>query len=217
MPGPEPRTLESWVKRIGRDHKGPKRLQLTCEDGKERVVKFTTAPKTIAIIQALHASRIEAIDAEGTILAQWDSPDPDTTPPEPAGYLKEPSDSDDERLLKTFAHLVADAHKAGNARLVEVIRIQAEAFGQDRKDLMTLRVQNEKLLGALARKGGPRVRIATEGEDGETEGASSDDAWLGEFLGPLVQRYMASQMAPQANGVAEHAEPAPTNGKGGAS
>lgn len=179
--GPAPKTLKAWCLAVAR--KGCRKFRVHVRGQKEpSMVAYSTAAASARTIEKMEATSCEALDDDGSILRIWQFQEKED--PEEVGYLKDPDDTEDERILKTFAHLIADAYRAGNKQLVEVIQIQGSTFSEERKQLTALRILNDKLLGSLARKA--RIRVATE-EGEEEEGDGAEDNVLSELLQPMLQ------------------------------
>jgi hypothetical protein len=181
-PGPQPKTFKTWCLSVGR--KGCRKFRVRVEGQKEpSMVAFSTGAASARTIEKMGAVWCEALDDDGSIIRIWQFKERDEVEEQP-GYIKEADDTNEERLLKTLAHLVADAYRAGNKQLVEVIQIQGNAFSEERKQLTTLRLMNDKLLASLARKTG-RLRVATD-EEGEGQEEEEDNTFLQDLLQPVL-------------------------------
>ena len=192
--GPAPRTFKSWCVSVGR--KGCRKFRVKVEGQREpSIVAFSTGAGSARTIEKMGALSVEALDDDGAILRIWQFKEVEALEPEAPGYLKEEGDTEDERLLKTFAHLLADAHRTAVRELREVVNIQASSFSEERKQLTALRMLNDKLLATLARR--TRFRVATTGPEdvgeGEEDGSEADekDDFMADLLRPMLQQMVA--------------------------
>ncbi len=217
MSGPRPQSLESWLRRQCKQ--GAARFRCTTDEGAKLVrvaQKGKRGPDTVSALRAVTAldpGRVEALSDEGEVLDVFDVPDPDEGTELP-GYTKEDDDTKEERLLKTFAHLLADAHKVSARQLVEVVSLQSHGFQEERRHMHGALAATDRL---LRRMSNPRVRVSTEpGEEGEGEGEGGDN-FMATILGPLLQRMVRQEIAGGAGGEPDD-EPAAakTNGTKGA-
>jgi hypothetical protein len=212
-PGPRPKTLDSWVRRVCRN--GAARLRCTTDEGSKLVRVASKGKRGPDIVSALRAvvaldpGKVEALDADGDVLDVFDVPDPDEL--ETPGYVKDDADSKEERMLKTFAHLLADAHKISSRQLVEVVSLQSHGYQEERRHLHGALAASDRL---LRRMSNPRVRIATddEGEGEPREAAEGGDDFLAQMMGPILKRMMQEELSgaaakPAANGTAAKVEP----------
>jgi hypothetical protein len=205
MSGPQPKNLDTWLRRACRN--GAVKLVCTPDDGPARTVqvknKGARGPNLIVALRAVESLspvKVEGLDAEGALLDTWEAPDPDaeTTP----GYAKDDADTPEERMLKTFAHLLADAHKTSARQLVEVVGIQSRTFQEERRHMAAQLAATERL--ARIRAGVPRVRVSEGTED---EAPEEGDDFMTTVVGPLMQGYLQRQVAtpaaaPKTNGAA---------------
>lgn len=198
--GPKPATLPRWVLR--QVQAGAKRFAARMPDGSVRLLAHKNAPDTAKRAELMKPIALEALDKDGCELGIWTFPEPeDVTAPsteEVPGYLKEEGDTPDERLLKTFAHLIADAHKLASQQLVATVGIQSKHFSEERQNLLKAQLINERLLMRRLR-GHHRYRIAEDGAEGDegadegeaAEASGDDDGFLKELLQPLIAKYVA--------------------------
>lgn len=203
--GPQPKTFARWVAAVAK--RGAKRFRVKLEDGNSKLVGHKNAPDTAKRIEAMGPVSVEAIDEAEAELGAWVFPlDGEEEEPEP-GYIINDDDSDDQRLLKTFAHLLADAHRYSSKQLVEVVGVQSRNFAEERKNLLQLQQLNERLLSKRLKT--PRLRVSEDGSDTpeEVEADDENDSFLQELLKPMVQR-----MAMRMIGGGEAPAAAPTNG-----
>jgi hypothetical protein len=208
--GPQPATFERWVAAAAK--RGAKRFRVHLGDGGEKLVAHKNAPDSTKRMLAMTPLRVEAIDDKDAELGEWSFPEVELEDQVP-GYLKEEGDTEDERVLKTFAHLLADAHRIASRQLVEVVATQSRYFAEERKNLLQLQLTSERLLAKRLR-GMPRLRVAGEGDETEPdgEGEGENDTFLQELLAPLVQR-MAARMGAQMSGEAPVPNGAAKEGK----
>lgn len=198
--GPQPKTFDRWVASTSK--RGAKRYRVHLGDGTSKLVAHKNAPDTARRIEAMAAARVEALDDENAELGEWTFAEGEHLEEEPEpGYLKNDDDGPEERLLKTFAHLLADAHRLSSRQLVEVVGIQAKHFAEERKNMLSLQLTSERLMAKRFR-GTPRLRVAADGEEVEEgqEGGEEGDTFLHDLLGPLVQRYVAQQVSGASDG-----------------
>lgn len=207
--GPAPKTFERWTAQANK--RGAKRFKLMFADGTTKLVAHKSAPDSAKRIEAMRPVRVEALDEKDAELGAWTFPEEEPEPEEP-GYTKAEDDTEPERLLKTFAHLLADAHRQANRQLVETVSIQSRNFAEERKNLLSLQLASERLLAKRMRGGFSRVRVAEDGE-GEGEEGEEQDNWLQEMLSPLLQRMVARHVADGTNGAT--ATNGVANGEGG--
>jgi hypothetical protein len=191
--GPAPKTFGRWVAAVAK--RGAKRFRVVLEDGHTKLVAHKNAPDTAKRIEAMSAVSVEAIDDGEAELGAWAFPvEEGELEPEP-GYVKTDDDSEDERLLKTFAHLLADAHRYSSKQLVEVVSVQSRNFAEERKNLLMLQQLQERLL-AKRLKLPPRLRVSEgEGEDEPEAEEPEDDTFLRDLLMPMAQRMAAKAIA----------------------
>lgn len=201
--GPAPQSFGAWVRACAR--KGCRRFRVQTDSKEPKVVALKNANVTARLIETLEPLSVEALDDEGAILRVWEFAD--SSEPASPGYVKDDGDTEDERVLKTFAHLLADAHKEASKQLVQVVTIQSAHFAEERRSLMGLRTMNERLMAALSKKTA-RIRIAPPSADGEEPlvEEETDDSFLQELLRPMLMK-MAKTMASE-----ETATAAPQNG-----
>jgi hypothetical protein len=209
--GPAPATFERWVSSASK--RGAKRFRVHLGDSTTKLVAHKNAPDSARRMTAMSPLRVEALDEKEAELGEWVFPEAaDDTVEEPApGYLKEAGDTEDERLLKTFAHLLADAHRLASRQLVEVVSIQSKHFAEERKNYAALNLAHERLVQKRLRGVGfPRVRVA-EGEEDEGDEAAEggEDTFLRDLLAPYLQREITRHMGGEsaaangANGAAK--------------
>lgn len=212
--GQEPKTLLKWVRATAKD--GARRFRCSIAGQKEpKVVAFRNAVFTSKTIEGMGPTECEALDDDGSVLRVWQfaessEPAADELP----GYTVAEGDGENERLLKVFGHLLSDAYKTASKQLVEVVGIQAQHFADERKNLVAMRVLNERLMQQMAKKVA-RIRIAdsgaAEGEDIEDVAATGDDNFLQDFVGPLFEKFMRNKVTGEIR--SETAPPpAPANG-----
>lgn len=196
--GPAPSTFDRWVLSVSK--RGAVRFRAELADRSIKLVAHKNAPDSARRMLAMAPMRVEAIDDKDAELGEWTFPQASDEPQEP-GYIKDEEDSEPERLLKTFAHLLADAHRLSSRQLVEVVQIQSNHFAEERKNLLALQLANERLL-AKRLKLPPRMRVLGEGETEEPEGEGEpdeDDSFLTDLLKPMLHR-MAGKMVADAAG-----------------
>ena len=195
--GPKPKSFSGWVYSAAK--RGAKRFRVHLADGSEKLVAHKNAPDTARRIEPMTPTRVEALDDKDAELGQWTFPvEGSDEPDEEPGYTLSDDDSEQERMLKTFAHLLADAHKLSSRQLVEVVSIQSKHFAEERKNLLSLQLASERLFAKRLRLP-PRLRVGDPSEDGEAGeeggGETEGDSWLQEMLAPYLQRMVASRIA----------------------
>lgn len=207
--GPRPKTFQRWCLQVTR--RGAKKFRVTLGDGTTKLVAHKSAPDTARRIQDMTALKVEALDDEGAELGAWSfAADELELEPEP-GYTKEEGDTEIERTLKTFAHLLADAHRLASHKLVEVVGIQARHFAEERKNLLAMQLAADRMRRRLP----ARVRVA-EPNDGDEEDEEEEttepqaDNFMSDLLQPVIQRMVGQQLASlgtttkaEANGAAD--------------
>lgn len=203
-PGPRPQSVERWLRRVIKDgavkvrcatDEGDKTLKVESKNSKPRVLHL------LRTLEALAPTKLEALNADGDVLDVWEVPEEDVAVP---GYTKEDDDTKDERMLKTFAHLLADAHRQATKQLVEVVSIQSSAFGEERKHTSIAMAATERIVRRL-QNGASRIRVATEeGEEG------GDENFMAQLLGPLLQNAVREEVSRNVPAAA----PAAANGAG---
>jgi hypothetical protein len=204
-PGPRPKNLESWLRRMVKVH--AEKIRCVLEDGSDRMVKVDTKgqqPRVASLqraIEALEPAQLQALNADGDVLDVWNIVDPDELA-ERAVYAKDDTDTKEERMLKTFALLLAEAHRAANKQLVEVVGIQSASFAEERRHLSGALQASDRLLSKMNKT---RVRVATDDAEEPDEG---DSSFLQSLIGPMLQRMMRDEAtkaaaAPAANGNAK--------------
>lgn len=192
--GPRPQTLETWLRRMVRQD--ATRIRCIFDDDSEKVVKLEKTgqrPRVAAMmrtIESFHCSKLEALDEAGNVLDVWEL----EADPEGPGYLVKDGDSGDERLLKTFAHLIADAYKTGQKQLVEVVSIQSHSFAEERRHLASAVQTSDR----IAR----RVRVAAD------EPKPQGDDFL-EKMASIFGPMLAQRLAGAGNVVDEPPEEEP--------
>jgi hypothetical protein len=209
--GPQPQTFERWVLAAAR--RGAKRFRVHLADGSQKLVAHKSAVDSAKRMTAMAPVKAEAIDDKDAEIGEWTFPEVEGEEPEVPGYLKEEDDTEPERLLKTFAHLLADAHRLSSKQLVEVVSIQSKHFSEERRNLLSQQLANERLMAKRLRLPA-RLRIAEgegEGEEETEPEETENDNFLTELLTPLIKRVVASKMA---DGVAAVANGTTTKEKG---
>jgi len=210
--GPEPQTLLKWTLAVAKD--GARRFRVFIPGEKEpKMVGLRNCKVTSTAIEAMRPTHVEALGDEGEILRVWQFTEREASSEELAnGFVKDGDDSADERLLKTFAHLLHDAYRVSTKQLVEVVSIQANHFAEERKAHYSLRTMNERLMQSLAKKVA-RIRIAngeTEGDGGEEEEtAETPDTFMQDFVGPLIQKYVQTKVGKEVSAAAAGEDAAP--------
>jgi hypothetical protein len=183
------KTFISWLR-----SNVPERLKVETDGGDEHIVEVTRAktgsPKwrdTMASIESLSPVRVYAINGKGAILGVWNfAPPPSADAP---GYAPTASDSPESTMLKTFAHLLADAYKAQRDGFVQVIEAMTKQAGEDRKSFASTLTTMDRTMQRLARV---RYRVGSAGDAGDEEGAAEPeqkDAML-DVMGPIIQEAM---------------------------
>src|SRR5271170_431997 len=144
MRGPSPESFLGWLRGLRKKSGGAiRKLRVFTEDGEKLIaLQGKGLESTVKLVEELGATKVEAIDGEGAMLGQWEFVDKAAPDEDEPGFKKDPADTEEERLLKTFAHLLADAHKQSTRQLVEVVGIQSRHFQEERRNLLTLRMQN---------------------------------------------------------------------------
>ena len=208
MPGPRAQSFIKWLRSVNKGG-ACKKLRVFCDDG-EKMVVCKTAPATVKLVEGMNPSSVEALDGDGTLLGEWSFADPnEEAKDEEHGYDLKEGDNDQVRMMKTFAHLIADAHKVAVQRVVDVVKIQSEHFSEERKSMVSLRMQVERqsaLLQKLQAKA-LRLRVATD------ENEDEDENFLQDLIAPIIAKNLAAQAQAAAGGDDE----TPPNGKGKAS
>lgn len=160
--------------------------------------------KTASLVEDLKPTRFEICDEAGNTIAVWDAEKADKVP---VGYDKESDDTADERLLKTLAHLVADAYRDSKQGMLEVVQLQSEVFKADREAMSRSLTSMEHALRRLLSQA-QRVRSGVDTTDGE------DDADGDDFIGKMFEGYMKRQATQAAGKRTNGAAPAAGNGDG---
>jgi hypothetical protein len=215
-PGPAVRTLKKWVTNTIRD--GAQRFRCFTDDG-ERIVKVamrgSRGPNVVVALRAVEAvrpTRVEALLEEDNILDVFEVPS-DELPVAAASsgdvYARDEGDTKEERLLKTVAVLLAEAHRVAAKQLVEVVQIQSAAAAEQGRHYAAALQASERLL----RRAGPtRVRIADGGDDGgpvEAEEPKDD------FMSSMLQTVLQGMVRREVAGVVDDDKPAAGNGAKG--
>lgn len=203
--GPRPQTFAKWLRSLHA-------AKLSCEtDDGEKIVKVPTnragaqrIADAVDTVGKLHPSRCSALAEDGDVLGVWEFEEPRAEPA--PGYTKDDKDTEEERLLKTFAHLLADAHKEASKAFVDAMRQMAQSFGDERKASASAMMAMDRTMQRLQRTTA-RFRIATP--EGDDEPDEEPDTFLKDMLGPIVQRMVRDQVS----GEAPQQGP-PPNGKG---
>jgi hypothetical protein len=214
-PGPPPRTFMRWLKTTA-----PVKLKLTLADEEERmlvVLERDGRPRyleTSRAVEALGAVQVEGLSAEGETLNVWTFRAP--APPDP-GYTPRDDDSEDQRLLKTFAHLLADSQREARAALVQVVELQSRHHVEDRKSFASILTSMDRAMGKMQRQVS-RVRIATD-DDAAADTEADGDSGFMEMIGPLIQKAVARHVSDGDDAPRRRARPPqddpprePTNG-----
>jgi hypothetical protein len=170
-------------------------IKLETEDG-PRVVEVqrkgtkVALQKTAGLVEDLKPSRFEIHDEAGNVIAVWDA---EKAAEKPAGYEKDDDDTSDERLLKTFAHLIADAYRDSKQGMLEIVQTQGEVFKADREATTRSLQAMEHALRRLMSQA-QRQRSGVEPDASEEE----DD-----FIGKMMEGWMKRKAAGMgfANGV----------------
>jgi hypothetical protein len=210
----KPRNFVAWLR--GR---GPQlaSLKVTVRaDDSEKTVSLHKGGKgaqscafTAKTVLALEPSKAEALDAEGSILGIFEFPDPEGDELEAPGYTHDPEDTNEERLLKTFAHLLADAHRTAINATASVVKIQAEHFAEERKGLQSSLYTLERMMQRSIRGNRVRVASASDVEDDEPEDDSAFQGMLQQVLQGMAKKAVTQVIdAPASEG--------PVNGKSNA-
>ncbi len=158
--------------------------------------------KTASLIEDLKPTRFEICDEAGNTIGVWDA---EKEAEKPAGYEKEPGDTNDERLLKTFAHLLADAYKDSKQGMLEIVQTQAEVFKADRESTTRSLTAMEHALRRLMSQA-QRVRSGIEAPD--DEGGEGEDDFMSKIMGPMLQRMVRQEVAGTGKNGAPPAKPA---------
>lgn len=211
-PGPRPTTLERWLRRVVKA--GAVRIRCVMSGADPQLVKVDTKgakPRVASMQRTIEAlgddvERLEGLDASNEILDTWQLTDPETAVELP-GYLKDAEDTKEERLLKTFAHLLADAYKHGMKQLVETVSLQSQSFAEERRHLSGALSASDRLLSRMSR----RVRVATEDDDEGPSKGEDDNQFLMQLLAPALQRMMHQEARAAQRPAAPPATP--SNGK----
>lgn len=201
--GPRPKTFARWLRAVK-----PAKLIVETDDG-DQVVKVPLSrvgtprwKEIVETVASLGATKARAVDDKDAILGVWEFAEVSSAAP---GYTKDVRDTEDERLLKTFAHLLADAHRQSGERLCKVVELQGQHFAEERKAASSAMLSMDRAMQRLARQTA-RYRIASGDDDGEG-GSEQDDSFLKDLVAPMVKRYMGEAM-----GGGDATEP-PKNGK----
>lgn len=201
--GPRPKTLETWLRRMVREDAVTIRCVL--EDDSERKVKVehkAQRPRVASLMRTIAtfgAVKLEALTEAGEVLDVWECENVDSDAP---GYTKDPDDTNEERLLKTFAHLLSDAYKHAQKQLVDVVQIQSSSFAEERRHLSTAAQASDRILR--------RVRVANAAD---LEPKDEGDNFMQQLLGPLLQRMVQREVNAQT---VEDPEPEVDQGANGA-
>jgi hypothetical protein len=205
--GPHPKTLRTWLRSLNPS-------TLTCETADED--KSVRVPRTgkgvgrwgelVDTLQSIGATRIEAVGDEGEVLGVWTEP---AAIDAPAGFAKDAADTEDERLLKSFAHMLSDAHKTALGALERVVDIQAKNFAEERKAFASTMQSMDRAMQRMARSTA-RYRIASGGE--ANEGGEDEGETQNAFVQELIESFVKGKARAAA---ADAGDEAAVNGKGG--
>jgi hypothetical protein len=175
--GSRSKTLGSWLRSIV-----PAYLMVEDEEGEERKVKVPTAKtgklkvaQLTETIDSLKPEKATAYDKDGTVLGVWDFPD---RKPELPGYTASAADDKETRILKVFAHLLADAHRVAGARLESVVDIQAKNFAEERKAFASTLMSMDRMTQRLGRQ----VSRLRGGEDDGEGGREEEDTTVSDMV-----------------------------------
>jgi hypothetical protein len=201
--GPKARTLRAWLKGLDK----PVRIVVTDGEGDEHTVKVVRDragqgrwSDMMATIETLSAVTLKAYDAADQVLGSWDVPEEGTTSAPAPGYAREAGDSDAERMMKTFAHLLADAHKSALEGLRNVVNTQSQHFAEERKAFANTMVAMERLVSKTSRMA-TRLRTLGLDENDGGEKEEKEDELLGmvkEVALPLIKGMVQREVG--ANG-----------------
>lgn len=207
--GPKPKNFHTWVK--SRINAGAVAFKVATEED-DRVVKVD--PKgghfkyrqVTATVLDLSPERVEAIGKDEDLLGVWMF-EPEPEPADTSGHAHSPEDSENERMLKTFAHLLSDAYKTSLDGIQKVVQTQSQYFTEERKHMANA-LQTERLrLARLAKvTGRVRVSAASDLEDDEDETEASNEMFA-QMMMPMFQKMMQERMGEAmgqaANGAAK--------------
>jgi hypothetical protein len=201
--GPQPSTFARWV--LAASKRGAKRWRVHLGDGSTKLVAHKNATDSARRMLAMQPARVEGLDDADAEVGEWTFPEEADAPDVP-GYLKEEDDTEEERLLKTFAHLLADAHRISSRQLVEVVSIQSRNFAEERKNLLSLQLASERLFAKRLRLP-TRLRVAGEGDEegDDDERSGGNDTFMQDLLAPLVERMAGKMGGHVAESIAGHA------------
>lgn len=204
--GPRAKTFLSWLR-----SSAPARLKVETDEGEEHVVEVTTnkvgSPRwrdTEASVASLSPKRVHAMNDKGSILGVWNFAEAPAASADAPGYAPTASDSPESTMLKTFAHLLADAYKDQKNGFVAVIESMTKQASEDRKAFASTLTTMDRTMQRLARA---RYRVADAG-DAADENEPADDGGLAAVLGPIIQEGLRKHV-----GGAAAAEPPKANGK----
>src|SRR5271169_529448 len=153
-PGSRTKSFPAWLKAMA-----PAGLKIETADGDEKIVKVRKGTagtvkwkELVETVEACGAVKVEALTDKDETVGVWEMPEaPATGEPDGHGYDPAEEDTGDERLLKTFAHLLADAHKLANEGLARVVGIQAQHFAEERKALSTTLLSMDRAMSRMQR------------------------------------------------------------------
>jgi hypothetical protein len=232
------KSFPKWVRAVD-----PVALRVEYEthegDPQERVVKIRhnkgghpRHTEAIAAVESFRPLKCEALDENGDTLGVWDWPENyDAGEPTvaivegPPGHTLSGEDSEQERLLKVFAHILADAHKASAEahrvaldKVAGVVEMQARHFADERKamasQLLTYDRAFTRMQRDASRPTGVRVAVGDPGLEAEEPEEIDADNGTNEVVntmiatvGTKVAEKFAEKLAAHATGSMNGAAP----------
>lgn len=205
-PGPRPRTFLAWMKNAR-----PEKVLLLLADGEEEtlvVLNRDGRPRyadTISTIETLGAVQVKALNKSGETTGVWELPRPAIAPPPPPGHEPDAADSETVRELKTFAHLLADAHRESKEALVRVVDLQTRHFAEERRAFSSTLLTMDR---AMARMQRLSARVRPGDDEDDEPGDGEGDSFMSSLIAPMIQRAVSKEMgaaapAAEANGKAK--------------
>jgi len=152
---------------------------------------------------ACGAVKVEALSREKETVGVWQFPgdaEAGTGNGEATlGYSIGADDTESERLLKTIAHLLADAHKHSADKLCSVLTLQTQHFADERRNMASTFASMDRAMQRMARgAAGMRIRVESPEEENDEEETKTDG-----FVEDLVKTMLQKEMRAQANGTAK--------------
>jgi hypothetical protein len=196
--GPKAKTLLSWMRSLV----DPVRIDVEDDKDETHAVKVIRAKdgkgrwsEIESSIDALDPVRVRGFNAKGEVIGVWAFPvEPTSGRP---GHQPSEDDTKEEKLLKVFAHLLADANRSAIDALEKTVALQAQHFAEERRAFSNTLLSMERLVAKASRT---RFRVS-ELEESEERASEEPDAtgdMLKSVVFPMVKQYLEGQGAPAA-------------------